>query len=218
MENGKSAIYVAPAVGGVPEKACEDCLAPYSFSSNGGKILYWPNAPGPAGIALLDLASGQKTDIVRRAGYGIYRSRFSSDDRWITFHGRNRPDRSAVFVVPFRGAAAIPERDWIAVTDGESYDIAPYWSPDGGVLYFLSERDGFRCVWAQRLNPATKRPEGPPLAMQHFHTATRSMVHLTTNWLGLSASRDKLVFNLGEVSGNIWMAKPEGAGRRTGGP
>jgi len=31
------------------------------------------------------------------------------------------------------------------------------WSPDDGVIYFISGRDSFRCIWAQRLDPRTKR-------------------------------------------------------------
>ncbi|HYM09591.1 MAG TPA: hypothetical protein VEU62_02600, partial [Bryobacterales bacterium] len=203
-ENDRRVIYVAPTSGGVPERVCEDCNTAWSLTSHAKKMLYWP--PGRS-VGLLDLASRQKTEILQRPGYAIYRTRFSPDDRWIAFHARNRPGRSTVFVAPFRGATAIADRDWIPVTDGESYDLAPSWSPDGGVLYFISERDGFRCLWAARLDPATKHPAGPPLPIQHFHTATRSMIHLTTNWLGLSAARDMLVFNLGEMSGNVWMAK-----------
>ena len=41
-------------------------------------------------------------------------------------------------------------------------DLCPIWSPDGNLLYFLSERDGFRCIWGQKLDPASKRPLGAP--------------------------------------------------------
>jgi Tol biopolymer transport system component len=67
------------------------------------------------------------------------------------------PGRSRIFVVPFRGAGPVPEADWTAITDGR-WDDKPTWSPDGNLLYMVSERDGFRCIWAQRLHPATKRP------------------------------------------------------------
>jgi hypothetical protein len=159
------------------------------------------------GIALLDVISKTTSEILNRPGYAIFRARFSPDDRWIAFHARNRPDRSALFVTPFREAEPIPERDWIPIT-ADSYDINPAWSPDGNVLYFLSERDGFRCIWAQRLDAVTKHPTGTPIPIQHFHKASRSMIPFTTNWLGLSATRAMLVFNVGDLAGNIWMARP----------
>ena len=152
--------------------------------------------------------------VIASPGYAVYRTRFSPDGHWLAFHARNRPGTSAIFVAPFRGLQLISDHDWIAVTDGESYDIGPYWSPNGAVLYFISERDGFRCLWAQRLDPATKRPAGAPFAMLHFHAATQSMMHLTTNWLGLSVAADKLVFNVGDVTGNVWLAKSSAAPQR----
>ncbi len=207
-------LYLAPAAGGLPEKVCDDCGPPYSFSSDETKLLYWP--PGAARVALLELASGRKTEILKPSAGAIYRARFSPDDRWIAFHARNRPGRSTLVVAPFRGATAVDEKEWIQVTDGESYDFSAAWSPDGNTLYFLSERHGFRCVWGQRLDPASKRPVGPPLPIQDVHGATRSMTPMTTNWLGLSASRDTLVFNFAETTGNIWMARVGRAAARGG--
>jgi hypothetical protein len=138
----------------------------------------------------------------------------SPDGRWIAFHARNVAGRSAIVIAPFRGAALIPEQEWINVTENDAYDLSPAWSPDGGLLYFLSERDGFRCIWARRLDPATKRPSGPVFPIEHFHTATLSMIPLTTNWTGLAAARDSLVFSMVESSGNIWLARTEPSNSR----
>ena len=87
--------------------------------------------------------------------------------------------------------------------DGE----APSWSPDGGLLYFWSDRDGSPCLWAQRLDPATKRPAGSPLSIQHFHTKGLSWKNLYLGAPDIAVARDKVVFNLGEHSGNIWMTQ-----------
>ncbi len=38
--------------------------------------------------------------------------------------------------------------------------------------------------------------------------ATRSMTHLATSCLSVSVARDKLVFNIGDVTGNVWLARP----------
>jgi eukaryotic-like serine/threonine-protein kinase len=207
VEKQVQMIQVIRSSGGVPERVCTDCRSPWSFSSDGKLLLYWESDRSTTStVAVLDLGSGRKTQILKRTGYGIYRTRFSPDDRWIAFHARNRPGRSGLFVVPFRGNP-ISEEEWIPATDGESYDFAVSWAPSGDVLYFLSERDGFRCIWAQRLDPLSKHPAGPPFPVEHFHTATLSMMYQTTNMLGLASARDKLVFNLEAITGNIWMAK-----------
>jgi eukaryotic-like serine/threonine-protein kinase len=94
--------------------------------------------------------------------------------------------------------------DWIPVTDGENLDDKPRWSPDGNLLYFTSERDGFRCIWAQRLDAVSKRPVSAPFGVYHFHTSRRSLMNVGLGPLEISVARNALVFNLGEITGNIW--------------
>src|SRR5262249_18320081 len=80
--------------------------------------------------------------------------------------------------------------EWIAITDGAA-DDKPRWSPDGATLYFLSKRDGFRCIWAQRVD-ARKHPAGQPIPIFHAHEARRSMVSVGRGDLGMSVARDKI--------------------------
>ena len=87
-------------------------------------------------------------------------------------------------------------------------DRYAFWSPDGKLLYFLSERDGFRCIWAQRLDPATKHPSGAAFPIRHFHTSRRSLATVGDPlYIGLSVAVDKLVFSMTERTGNIWMTE-----------
>jgi hypothetical protein len=108
--------------------------------------------------------------------------------------------------MPFRGAARIPESDWMLVVDGERLERQVSWSPDGALLYFHSERDGYRCLWAQRLDRRTKRPLGEPFVVQHFHAARGSMTTAMGDPGSISPSvgRDLVVISLGETTGNIW--------------
>ena len=136
---------------------------------------------------------------------------FSADDQWICFLVGLGPSRNRVCIIPFRaGAAAPPESDWIGVTDGASFEGQPRWSPAGNLVYFVSHRDGFRCIWAQRLDAQTKHPVKAPFAVQHFHSARRSLTNVgNVGLFGLGVSRDKIVFNVGELTGNIWIANPQ---------
>jgi len=119
------------------------------------------------------------------------------------------PGRSRIFIAPVRGAGLVPETEWLAITDGR-WDDKPRWSPDGNILYFVSEQDGFRCIWANRLDPATKRPSAAPFPIFHAHEARRSLMNLGWGDLQISVARDKIVFNLSERTGNIWTMKLEG--------
>jgi hypothetical protein len=77
------------------------------------------------------------------------------------------------------------------------------------VLYFLSDRDDFICVWGQRLDPDSKSPLGEPFPVVHSHTS--EMQHLTMArfmWT-LEVGGDRLVFNAGELSGDVYTAMLE---------
>jgi hypothetical protein len=172
-------------------------------------ILYSP-ALGAFPVDVLVVSSGEKIRFLQDPKRSLLSPEFSPDDRWICWHRSEGPLARRVFVVPFR-RPALGENEWIPITDGSGLDREPYWSPDGNLLYFLSEREGFRCVWAQRLDPATKRPVGAAFPVYHSHRARLSLMSLpNTNWAGLSVARDKLVFSMGERTGNIWMTKLEG--------
>ena len=86
-------------------------------------------------------------------------------------------------------------------------DREPRWSPDGSLLYFLSERDGFRCLWAQRLDPATKHAVGLPRGIHHFHRSRLANLMADTGQIGLAVTSDKIYLSLEEVTGNLWMTK-----------
>ena len=53
--------------------------------------------------------------------------------------------------------------------------------------------------------PVTKKPTGSPLAIQHFHSRGLSWRNLYLGAPDISVARDKIVFNLGEHSGNVWL-------------
>jgi len=160
---------------------------------------------GRTHLEVVDLQSGQRRTFLQDPDFDLYIPTFSPDDRWIQFLGRVGL-RRRIFIVPFL-ANPIPITRWIAVTDGESWVDAPIWSPDGNRLYFLSESDGFRCIWAQDLDPMTKHPVGTAVPVYHSHSAQRSLMNLTWGHGALAVSRDRVVFGQGELTGNIWMAK-----------
>ena len=80
------------------------------------------------------------------------------------------------------------------------------WSPDGNMLYFLSERDGFRCIRGQHLDPATKHPVGPLFDVYHFHHARQSSGNGDPVFISPAVAQDKMVFGMIETTGTIWMA------------
>jgi eukaryotic-like serine/threonine-protein kinase len=204
QEGGKMPIFVVAASGGPPERVCDDCGEVKEWSPGGDQVLY-VTAHDPSGVGLLKLGSSHNDVWLRHTGYGIYSPRLSSDGRWIAFNGRtDRLAPARVFVAEVQGSVVAGEKDWIVVSnDGD----APTWSPQGSLLYFWSDRDGSPCLWAQSLDPATKRPTGVPLSIEHFHSRGLSWRNLYLGAPGIAVARDKIVFNLGEHTGNIWMTE-----------
>lgn len=101
-----------------------------------------------------------------------------------------------------------PESEWIPVNDGKSLDRDPELSPDGNMLYWLADRGGVRGFWAVKLDPVTKRPAGPAFEVKMFPGTRRSMMRFTnTGAVRPAVARDKIVFALGEESGNIWTTR-----------
>ena len=191
---------------------CDDCGLPTHWSSDGKRILFEPGSR-VARLVLFDVTPRQKIELLQQPRNGLHAARFSGDDHWIAYHADNSPFTRQIFIAPFHGETAPDEKEWIPVTDGAAMDHSPYWSPDGNLLYFLSERDGFRCIWVQRLHATTKRPVGPAFAVRHFHTARHTLLMnvVASPWeVGLCVARDKMVFSLDELAGNIWMAKLNG--------
>lgn len=154
-------------------------------------------------LKLLDVESSQETEVAKIKSASALRP--SWDDHWIAFYRNIDPIHTSIFIVPVRQGGITEEPEWTALNDGSTYDILPEWSPDGGLMYFLSDRDGSRCLWAQRLEPVAKKPVGAAFAVQHFHSAHLSPRYVKAGMRAISVARDKIVIGLAEHLGNIWV-------------
>src|SRR5262249_31258886 len=147
-----------------------------------------------SGLSLLRIPSGESVELVNGP---VLEPRGSYDGRWIVFHSAGEvgidsagywkrsfpePTSRQVFVARLR-QGLIPPEDWIPVTGKDGMNRNAAWAPDGRQVFFLSERDGFRCIWAQKLDVASKRPVGEPFAVHHSHYARFSLL----NFISLGA-------------------------------
>ena len=211
FEQTGGVFYKIPTSGGVPERICEDCGRPWDWSPDGRKILYLieeGRRTANVALGLLDVATGRKTDYLVNSTYSVARVRFSPDGHWISFTANNAGGTRLV-VAPFRPGDPPGEDEWIWITERQPFpQDKSRWSPDGALLYYVSNADGFRCIWAQRLDPGTKHPVGQPLAIHHSHGTRRSIRNVGIPlFFELSLTPDKIFFNMSETTGNIWMAE-----------
>jgi len=196
-------IVVMPSSGGEATRVCADCQGAWDWSPDNTRILY--PAGSPSAVGELTIASGAKRTALKDSKYGIAAPRFSPDGHWVVFHTTRGPTQRQLFIARYPS-----ESDWIPLTDGTGLDRNGVWSPDGNLIYYLSERDGFRCIWAQRLDAVSKKPSGSAFPVAHFHSTRHSLFPLTNvGQIGLTVAPGRLVFSLAELSGNVWVAKPE---------
>ncbi len=201
------AIYSADLLTGQSARVCRDCGAPTGVSPDGRLVIYETGST-PARLAVLRVDSGKSWEFARHSHYGMQSARVAPDGRWIAFHVDRGWEGKQIFIAPFRDAATIRESEWIPVTEPGGVDQEVWWSPNGNDLYFLSDRDGHRCVWVQALDSHTRKPRGPAVAIRHFHEARLtplSFAWRAPSYVGLSVAKDRLVLSLTEISSNIWV-------------
>ena len=176
----------------------------YGWSADGKKIVYWHGTP--VRFSVFDLGTRQTSELISHPTYDIHGAELSPDGNWVAFH-LPRPVSEPLKIAPVRQGKAAAETEWITVTDTAGTNRRPWWSPNGNLLYFASSRDNYECIWAQPLDPTTKRPRGEPMAVYHSHEARRRL-----NPLGGAPAMGggRMVFALSEQSGNIWLAEPAG--------
>ena len=185
-----------------PEKICEACSTPFSWSPDGNYLAY--SSPNPSRTMVVEPATGKEWAAIPRT---IQFFQWSPDGQRVSFHV-SLPDARQVFVTPFRaGRELAAQSEWVPIFDGKGMDREATWSPNGEFLFFFSERDGYRCVWVQRLDKTTNRPVGEPFDLYHAHGSRASLSELPDNlWSNPAFAKDKMVVSLGEKSGSIWIA------------
>ena len=202
---GNSVGYLVSAAGGDPQKICEGCTQALDwFPDERGILIQQQHDLSPLSVDLLKLPSRETAAFLQHPKWNLSSPRFSPDGRGVVFHAITGPVRRQIFVAPVVAGATAGESQWIPITDGQGLDRNAVFSPDANLLYFLSERDGFRCIWAQRLDRRF-RPVGAAFAVVHLHNSKRSLGAGGTGAIGLGAAPGKLIFSAAEFSGNIWI-------------
>ncbi len=175
----------------------------WDWSSDNKRILLRRYAN--ANVYQHDLSTGH--DSLFLPGDALFQTRFSPDNRAVVLVACSQSVGCRLFIVPLKADGTAEKDHWIAIDHPSRWDDKPRWSPDGNLIYFVSDRDGQFCLWAQRLEHRSKQPIGTPFAIYHFHDSRLAMDNVGTSALEIDVARDKIVMDLGELTGNIWSLK-----------
>jgi hypothetical protein len=150
---------------------------------------------------LYDVSTAEQAELTAHPTWNLHQARLSPDAQWVAFHTTNSPNVRQIYATrAVAGRSTVP-REWVPIVP--DHGCHPSWSADGSLLYHFSFRDGAFCPWVQQIDPATKRPMGPPRAVFHLHNPR---LRATT---GAAATNDiqagYFYFTATEATGNIWM-------------
>jgi Tol biopolymer transport system component/DNA-binding winged helix-turn-helix (wHTH) protein len=176
--------------------------------SSDNRVLLFGKADGR--IFLVDVITGRQSVFLSHPEYDLFQAKFSPDGQSLAVNAcdAHRVGMECwVFLVPLKADGTPDANNWIRIDHPTAWDDKPRWSPDGSLIYYISDRDGHLCLWAQRLAGRAKQPAGAPFPVYHFHNSKLAMINVGTASLEIDVARDKVVMSLGELTGNIWSLK-----------
>ncbi len=183
---------------GAPPQAplCEDCTD-LDFFPDSAEVL---TAYGKR-LMRQRLADGRRVPLLE-ATFDIDRAVVAPDGGRVAFLTRDAKGTAVLDVTTIREQVT-SEQEWVRVADDENFLSSPAWSPAGRLLYFISERDGFRCVWALHV-ARNGRPLGAPRAVLHSHVSPS-----LKGWAfaTIAVTPNRLYYLAGEFKGDIWSIK-----------
>lgn len=158
--------------------------------------------------AVLNQSSEAPRKLASDPNRNLWQPHFSPDGKWIVVEGeRLRPigDESRLFIIPGSGGELTP-----LISNDESdnqvhWDDKPRWSQDGNTIYYLSDRSGLFNIWGLHFDPAKGKAVGRPFQISHFDNPDLMVPPAFIGRFELSIARNKLVLNLSQRDGNIWI-------------
>ena len=198
LENGQERELTSPG---------EVNLTPTDWSRDGQWLLGACQLSSPRRVGSCAMPVGSAP--VRRAdvrviaadpGKNYFESRFSPNQRWVSFVSVDRADARAarIMIVPAEGGEPRP------ITDGGAYDDKPHWSGDGRTLYFLSDRLGFFNVWGRHIDPESGVPSGSPFQVTSIGSVRRS-VSSDLPQVQIAVTASELFLPITEATGELWV-------------
>ncbi len=195
FSGGKLTAFVTEAGAPAARQVCQRCVV-QGFLTNSAEVLVDYGEK----VVRQDLASGKSVPLMDTSGMELMDIALSPGDRWLAFTMPRPDDTAGLYISPVEQQ---PSRQsmWIPIADDRNYLSSPSWSPDGKLLYYVSSRDGFLCVWAQRIATDGK-PDGAPFAVYHDHKSSPSA--MLQGFARIAVSPDKLYMLLAEYKGSLW--------------
>ncbi len=182
---------------------CNDCSHPSSWLSPGRQLLY---ATSAGDIAVLNVATGMSHTIVS-AGPGRVLSYpdYNAVNGYLLFTA-TAAGQQEIIAAQLQTTERTTAGAWIPLTPTMENAYMGHWSKDGAKFFYLSQRDGYYCLWSNSFNPA-RGVVGRPSPVQHYHDLGNSPTRTFPHELGMSVASDWIYIDPGESTSTIWQAQ-----------
>jgi Tol biopolymer transport system component len=208
FEDG-AGVAIVPARGGARRTLCESCLIG-EWTADSTAIVVVAEGNNAGRLTRIAVSDEATRNLIVSDDETVNRPFPSPDGRLLAFRRMNSTEQ-AVMVAPLTTDQPAPRHTWIEIAGRETDTRPAGWSPDGALLYFVSARDGARCLWAQRINRANGNPVGEPFVVQHFHGG-RNVYRQSQNVLSTGPSNAiagrSFFYDLSDLTANIWIMPP----------
>jgi hypothetical protein len=182
---------------------CEDCRSVLNWSSDSKAVLVV--AGDRDRPVLVSLATREKRLLTEHPKYPLHDYVLSRDQRWLAFRVIESLNSQPVYISPVHSAKPSTESEWTLVSTNAPH-FRPFWSTDGNILYFYAVKDNFACLYAQHLDPVTKKRAGEAIAVKHFHGDLRPVPSV---FLGYGYTGAAIYVPLSSGRADVWIAEPE---------
>jgi Tol biopolymer transport system component len=185
-----------------PRKLCAGCSHPTSWL--GEKAIFHTSQTG--GISLLDTETGVSNTVLQgAAGVTLGEADWNPQNEYLLFTAGTGGTTRQVHAVRFRKSTGHAEGPWLLLTPDPQMAERPRWSTGGKTFFYLSNRDGYVCVWGQRFVPGTTQTE-KPFPVYHYHDYPRfSPNRAVPVSRGFSVAGNSIFLNVGESIETVWV-------------
>jgi eukaryotic-like serine/threonine-protein kinase len=187
--------FVVETSGGLPKNICTGCSL-NGFLSDNRRVL--AEVADARSIRLYDTVNDSYETLLATADGVLDRPHASPDDRWLAFRQSGK-----TFVTRLGPERPLAAHTWARVDEPTTTGRPMGWSLNSELVYLLLDTDGFRCVYAQRIDTASGALQGTPYAVLHFHGNQTVATGVSTS-LGNAVSAAGFVYEAISMRSDIW--------------
>jgi len=181
---------------------CTGCSKPTGWFDGNSAVLYREGLPSK--IKMVNPSTGQSAVVLKAPNVSLGEATWSPENQYLLFTVASEGGRKQAFAVAFPRTTRVATGKWIPITGPSEWSDRPRWSGDGKTLFYLSDRDGFSCLWGQHFDPVAGQTVGPPFAVMHYHNARLSPEEVIGDSFQVSVSGDSIYLNVAEMRDTIW--------------